>query len=243
MAQADEEEVSELDKYFVNEIEALQRITSPYVATISPGHWGLLRGYGWILMDFFSNGPLRSLIARVSVIEHRIAHSTLHSTLKYPSLLCCFQHSSPSSLLLVDKPRFYHIAICLLEGLNAIHEQELLVSTQVALAVLPHHFALLSYTQHRDIKPENILLDSDFNPKICDFGLAKGFSADSARTQAVNELRLHVGWSCYSSTGTQQTTVAGTVLYMSPEVHAGKRATSAADVWSAGVWPVPLCLA
>ena len=28
---------------------------------------------------------------------------------------------------------------------------------------------------HRDLKPENILFDSDFNPKVCDFGLSKCF--------------------------------------------------------------------
>lgn len=28
---------------------------------------------------------------------------------------------------------------------------------------------------HRDLKPENILLDSDFYPKVCDFGFSKCF--------------------------------------------------------------------
>jgi hypothetical protein len=69
----DEEDISELDKYFVNEIEALQSVASPYVATIAPGHWGIVRGYGWIIMDFFSNGHLRSMLVKVRVPRVRSA--------------------------------------------------------------------------------------------------------------------------------------------------------------------------
>ena len=29
---------------------------------------------------------------------------------------------------------------------------------------------------HRDLKPENILVDSNFYPRVCDFGLSKAFS-------------------------------------------------------------------
>lgn len=66
---------------------------------------------------------------------------------------------------------------------------------------------------HRDIKPENILLDSDFNIKLTDFGLCHGL----ADRQLLN-------------------TPVGSPLYAPPEVIMGHRYNGfQSDIWSLGV--------
>jgi serine/threonine protein kinase len=66
---------------------------------------------------------------------------------------------------------------------------------------------------HRDLKPQNILLDSNFNIKIADFGLARTFSV------------LHPTY----------TNEVVTLWYRSPEILMGSSEYSTAlDVWSIG---------
>lgn len=65
---------------------------------------------------------------------------------------------------------------------------------------------------HRDIKPENIMLRGD-QVKIADFGIAR-----------ISSSRL-----------TQDGTVMGTPLYMSPEQCRGETVDQRTDIWSAGV--------
>jgi len=69
---------------------------------------------------------------------------------------------------------------------------------------------------HRDLKPSNILLDSDGQPYVSDFGLAKVF----------------VGGSDMTATGV----IAGTPSYMAPEQATGRRAGIGppTDVYSLG---------
>ncbi|MDO5754711.1 MAG: Stk1 family PASTA domain-containing Ser/Thr kinase [Tissierellia bacterium] len=67
---------------------------------------------------------------------------------------------------------------------------------------------------HRDIKPQNMLIDSEGNLKVTDFGIARIAS---------------------TSTITYTSTVLGTVHYISPEQAKGKFIDEKSDIYSLGV--------
>jgi len=66
---------------------------------------------------------------------------------------------------------------------------------------------------HRDLKPENVVVDSDGNTKLMDFGIAHSLSS-----------RI-----------TSDGMVIGTVFYMSPEQAMGKHVDARSDLYSLGV--------
>ena len=65
---------------------------------------------------------------------------------------------------------------------------------------------------HRDIKPENILLDSNHNFKLCDFGFSANFGD-----------------------GEERQTLCGTKDYLAPEVIASSLQDDKVDIWCMGV--------
>ncbi|GAB2274858.1 hypothetical protein Dimus_009629 [Dionaea muscipula] len=105
--------------------------------------------------------------------------------------------STPSDHVVLDWPTRMKIAIGAAQGLCYMHHD---CSPPVV---------------HRDIKPSNILLDSMFNPKIADFGLAK---------QAGKQGQPHT-----------VTAFAGSFGYLAPEYGYMTKVNEKIDVYSFGV--------
>jgi serine/threonine protein kinase len=90
--------------------------------------------------------------------------------------------------------QFFTIAVGILDAMVYAHRQGVL---------------------HRDLKADNVLLDREGQPRIADFGLAKGI--DNAGLETV--------------TGTMM----GTPSYMAPELAKGLTATAATDQYALGI--------
>ncbi|MED6166699.1 L-type lectin-domain containing receptor kinase IX.1, partial [Stylosanthes scabra] len=88
------------------------------------------------------------------------------------------------------------------------------IALGLASAILYLHEEWEQCVLHRDIKPSNVMLDSSFNVKLGDFGLAKLID---------HEL------------GSQTSALAGTIGYMAPEYISSRRASKESDVYSFGL--------
>uniref|UniRef100_A0A6N2N5E3 Protein kinase domain-containing protein n=1 Tax=Salix viminalis TaxID=40686 RepID=A0A6N2N5E3_SALVM len=95
-------------------------------------------------------------------------------------------------------------------------EKRLSVISGVAHALDYLHNGCMKRVFHRDIKASNIMLDSDFNAKLGDFGLARTIIRNEQTHHSTKEL-------------------AGTPGYMAPESILTGRATAETDVYAFGV--------
>ncbi|KAJ0802437.1 putative protein kinase RLK-Pelle-L-LEC family [Helianthus annuus] len=93
------------------------------------------------------------------------------------------------------------------------------IAMGLASALLYLHEEVERCVVHRDIKTSNIMLDSGFNVKLGDFGLAR--------------LMEH-------ELGPQTTALAGTLGYMAPEYISTGKASKESDVYSFGVFALEI---
>ena len=111
----------------------------------------------------------------------------------------------------VDGPSL--IAHCERQSLSVAARIELFCKVCAGVQAAHQHLIV-----HRDLKPSNILVGSDGEPRLLDFGIASALEPDGA-----------------SSNRTQTRFAAMTPAYASPEQLRQEPLTTASDIWSLGV--------
>ncbi|KAL2319969.1 hypothetical protein Fmac_028938 [Flemingia macrophylla] len=148
-------------------------------------------------------------LAEVSIIG-RLNHMNLIGMLGYCAegkyRLLVYEYMENGSLAqnlssksnVFDWKNRYEIALGTARGLSYLHEE------------------CLEWILHCDIKPQNILLDSDYQPKVADFGLSKLLNRNNLDNSTFSRIR-------------------GTRGYMAPEWVFNLPITSKVDVYSYGI--------
>lgn len=120
----------------------------------------------------------------------------------------------------IDRPDCNKIYLILeYMNLRSLHEK-VPISEKLAQIYFRQIISALDYLHntvhivHQDIKPQNILLNTDGQVKLCDFGSA-----------------------CYINKNTNSNIFTGTYAFMAPELQGGKYKikSTAADVWALGI--------
>ncbi len=192
------------------------------------GHYRILReigsgGMGTVFLAERDDGEFTMQVA-LKVVRQSLADSAIIERFRRErQILAGLRHTNIAALYdggVSDRGEPY-LAMEYVEGRTLVEyceqqnlglEDKLALFLKICSAVAYAHRNLVV---HRDIKPTNILVTTDGEPKLLDFGLAKAFELDAETTQT--EIR------------------AFTPAYASPEQILGEPITTATDQFSLGV--------
>ncbi len=187
------------------------------------------------LEELVGTGGMSSVFrARDRQLDRRVAVKILHEHYaRDPEYLERFRRearavarlSHPNIVTVIDRGDDGERQYIVFEHVDGENLKELVVRSgrlpvrqalELALAIADGlSFAHQHGIVHRDVKPQNVLLSSEGEVKVTDFGIARSLHVDHGVTQ----------------TGT----VLGTGEYLSPEQASGKQVSPATDVYSLGV--------
>ncbi|MFC2156270.1 tetratricopeptide repeat protein [Acidobacteriota bacterium] len=170
---------------------------------------------------------------------HLIREAELLSQLEHPNIcrIYDFVETEDADVLVLE----------LIKGtaLRKVHINDLSQAEKLKIAVQIGEVLTDAHAQgvvHRDLKPENIIIDNRGEVKVLDFGLAfsivshdstmmwQDITSDDLRTGDSEPKELTGG-----GYQTEQGTIMGTPMYMSPEQARGEPVTAASDMYSFGL--------
>jgi 3-phosphoinositide dependent protein kinase-1 len=116
----------------------------------------------------------------------------------------------------VDEDNFYLICELYEDSLEELLAMRVKLSFNLCQAITAQliiaiHFLQQNGVLHRDLCPQNIMLDSNKNVKLIDFGSARKLDSESKRQSLV-----------------------GSLNYLSPEMIRGQPASLGSDLWALG---------
>ncbi len=148
--------------------------------------------------------------------------------IRHPGVVGLYElgHGAKGAFLALELVEGVHLRRWLHERPRSVHEIVAVIERTATALIAVHRANLL----HRDIKPSNILVDTQANVVLVDFGLALGF----AELETLSSKSNSAEHTCRTRL-TRSNMVVGTTLYMSPEQLFGRDLDVRSDVFSLAV--------